>query len=80
MDSSEAAVSIYREEPDSVLALRGRLHLNLARKLHRTALDLALTGGRVVVDVKLALEHVAGSDAPGAPPRKRRGSPRKPVI
>jgi anti-anti-sigma regulatory factor len=50
MDSSEAAVSIYREEPDSVLALRGRLHLDLARELHRTALELALTGGSVVVD------------------------------
>jgi anti-anti-sigma regulatory factor len=50
MESSEAAVATYREEPDSVLALRGRLHLDLARELHRMALELALTGGSVVVD------------------------------
>jgi anti-anti-sigma regulatory factor len=127
MDSSETAVSTYREEPDSVLARRGRPHLDLARELHRMALELALTGGSVVVDcsaaefldswviqillaLKLALERGAGSlrirgesaevrrylgwagmdahfpgrgacsEAPGAAPRKRRKSARKPVV
>ncbi|HLK19166.1 MAG TPA: STAS domain-containing protein [Bryobacteraceae bacterium] len=54
MDSSEAAFSICREEPDSVLTLRGKLHLDLARELHRMALDLAMTGGSVVVDLSAA--------------------------
>ena len=54
MDSWETALSTYREEPDSVLALRGRLQLDLARELPRTALDLPLTGGPVVVNCSSA--------------------------
>jgi anti-anti-sigma factor len=59
LNSSDAAVSVYHDEPDSVLALRGGFHLDLARELHRTALELAGTGGSVVVDCSQA-EHLDG--------------------
>lgn len=54
MDSSEVAFSSHREEPGSVLALRHKLHLDLARGLHRMTLDLAMTGGSGVVDLSAA--------------------------
>ena len=61
MDSveTEAAVSISREELGSVLALRASFHLDLAPELPRAALELANTGGRVVVDCGQT-EHLDG--------------------
>jgi anti-anti-sigma factor len=49
-DSTTAAVSVSRDGPDCVLALRGGFHLEHARELHAAALQIAETGGGVVVD------------------------------
>jgi anti-anti-sigma factor len=59
LESSDAAVSVYRDGPDGVLALRGGFHIDLARELHRVALELAETGGGVFVDCSQA-EHLDG--------------------
>jgi len=48
--SGEAGVSISRNESDSVLKLHGSLQLDQARQLHEAALQLAASGGAVVID------------------------------
>ena len=58
-DSSDAAISVYRDGPDGVLALRGRFHVDLARDLHQAALQLAESGGGVIVDCSQT-EHLDG--------------------
>ena len=59
LESSNAAVSVSRDGPDGVLALRGGFHIDLARELHRVALELTETGGGVFVDCSQA-EHLDG--------------------
>ena len=59
LESSDAAVSVYRDGPDGVLALRGGFHIDLARELHRVACQLTETGGGVFVDCSQA-EHLDG--------------------
>ncbi len=59
LESSEAAIAVYRDEPDSVLALRGGFHIDLARELHQAAVQLADTGGGVIVDCSQT-EHLDG--------------------
>lgn len=59
LESSDAAVSVYRDGPDGVLALRGGFHIDMARELHQAALQLAETGAGVVVDCSQA-EHLDG--------------------
>jgi len=58
-ESTEAAFSFSRTESGGVLELRGGFHLDLARELHQTALQIADAGGAVVVDCR-QVEHLDG--------------------
>ncbi len=58
-DSTTAVVSVSRDGPDCVLSLRGGFHLEQARELHAAALQIAETGGGVVVDCREAA-HLDG--------------------
>jgi anti-anti-sigma factor len=56
---AEANISLSQNESESVLRLRGSFQLELARPLHEAALQLASSGGNVVVDLSQAA-HLDG--------------------
>jgi len=62
VDANSAPVHLLRENTGCVLALRGDLNLDLARRVHDAALEAVEAGGNLIVDCTEAT-HIDGSAA-----------------
>ena len=61
-DTTEADISVSRSESECVLKLQGSLQLEIGRRLHEAALEIAANDRNVIVDCS-QLAHLDGSSA-----------------